>query len=76
MLIALMESSQPVNVKVELHPPQNNTCTSTLAQRRAFMCLPLKERRQILQRQAEEIYNHYQEDPEWQEIEVGDIVDY
>jgi uncharacterized protein (DUF433 family) len=40
--------------------------------RREFMQLPLEERRNILERQAEVILQHYQEDREWQELEAGD----
>ncbi|OKH23387.1 hypothetical protein [Chroogloeocystis siderophila] len=69
-----MESSQPATAKIEQQ--SNDISTSSLAQRRAFMRLSLKERCLILQRQAEEMYKHYQEDTEWQELEVGDIVDF
>lgn len=48
----------------------------TLAQRRAFMQLPLQERRRILAEQAEAMMEHYQQDTEWQELLAGDILDY
>ncbi|MEG3939632.1 MULTISPECIES: DUF433 domain-containing protein [unclassified Microcoleus] len=44
--------------------------------RREFMQLPLEERRNILERQAEVMLQHYQEDREWQELEAGDLIDY
>jgi uncharacterized protein (DUF433 family) len=44
--------------------------------RREFMKLPLEERGRILERQAEAMLQHYQEDREWQELEAGDLIDY
>ena len=35
--------------------------------RRAFMCLPIAERRQILAQQAEAMVEHYQQDLTWQD---------
>jgi uncharacterized protein (DUF433 family) len=43
---------------------------------REFMKLPLEERGRILERQAEVMLQHYQEDREWQELEAGDLIDY
>jgi hypothetical protein len=48
----------------------------SLEKRRAFLKLPVIERRHILERQAEEMGNHYQQDSEWQELMTGDIIDY
>lgn len=48
----------------------------SLDQRRAFLKLPLEERRRILQTQAETLATHYQTDPEWQDLQVGDLIDY
>ena len=45
----------------------------SLAQRLAFLKLPLAERRQILERQAEAMLEHYQQDSEWKELMAGDI---
>ena len=51
----------------------------SLAQRRAFLKLPLEERRRILAQQADQIVDHYAPDSEptgrehWQ---GGDIVEY
>lgn len=50
--------------------------TTTLAQRRAFMKLPLEERRRILAEQAEGMLAHYQQDSEWQELQTGDVIEY
>lgn len=48
----------------------------SLDQRRAFLKLPISQRRQILQTQAETMVDHYQENSEWQELMSGDIIDY
>jgi|GEM_PF-871628 len=48
----------------------------TIEQRLNFLKLPIAERRQILESQAEEILAHYQQETEWQELMVGDIIDY
>ena len=48
----------------------------SLSERRAFMKLPLSERRQILASQAEEMFEHYQNSPQWRELQAGDIIDY
>lgn len=50
----------------------------TLAQRRAYMNLPLKERRKRLAAQAERMIEHYEQEPERAEREMwqgGDIVE-
>ncbi len=51
----------------------------TLEQRRAFLKLPLDERRKILSRQAEDAANHYESQQSVREREAwqgGDIVEY
>ena len=48
----------------------------TLSQRQEFLKLPVEERRRILERQSEQIQQHYQEDTQWQEWLEGDIIDY
>lgn len=40
----------------------------SLDQRQAFLKLPIAQRRQILQSQAEAMVDHYQEYSEWQEL--------
>ena len=50
--------------------------TLSLAQRRAFMKLPLEERRRILAQQAEGMLVHYQQNSEWQELQTGDLIEY
>lgn len=50
--------------------------TPSLEERRAFLKLPRAERRRILENQAEKLLEHYQQDSEWQELMLGDIIDY
>jgi hypothetical protein len=44
--------------------------------RRAFLRLPLAERRRILKEQAESLAGHYEGETEWREWLAGDIVEY
>jgi hypothetical protein len=48
----------------------------SLDERRAFMKLPLEERRRILQEQAEAMAIHYQQDTEWRDLQPGDLIEY
>jgi transcriptional regulator with XRE-family HTH domain len=48
----------------------------TLRQRRAFMKLPLEERRRILAEQAEKMAAYYKQDLEWKDLQGGDIIEY
>ncbi|MBM3240072.1 ribbon-helix-helix protein, CopG family [Candidatus Poribacteria bacterium] len=48
----------------------------SLRERRAFMDLPIEERRKIMAEQAEEILFSYEQDSEWKELQRGDIVEY
>jgi len=53
--------------------------TTTLEQRRAFLKLPLAERRRILSQQAENAASHYESGQSVREREAwqgGDIVEY
>ncbi len=47
----------------------------TLVERRAFMRLPLEERRRRLAEQAARMEEHYARDRGWEELEAGDLVD-
>lgn len=47
----------------------------SLVERRAFMKLPLADRRKIMARQAKEMAGHYEKDGAWKDLETGDIVD-
>lgn len=48
----------------------------TLADRQAFLKQPLAERRRLLAEQAEAMQHHYAQNPDWQELMAGDIVEY
>ena len=54
---------QPTDIALEIPTVAN------YPSRREFMQLPLEERGRILERQAEAMLQHYQEDREWQELE-------
>jgi Zn-dependent peptidase ImmA (M78 family)/DNA-binding XRE family transcriptional regulator len=47
----------------------------TLKQRRAFMRLPVEERRRMMEKQARELADHYTADEEWRAIEGGAFLD-
>lgn len=73
-----MENSQPKQefgqVRETTSKPQ--TQTVSLSERRAFMKLILSDRRQILAKQAEVMFEHYENSQEWRELQTGDILDY
>ncbi len=48
----------------------------SLAERKAFMDLPLEERRRLLAEQAAKLEDCYAQDTEWRELEGGDLVDF
>ena len=48
----------------------------SLVERRAFLRLPMEERRRILAEQARKMAAHYEKDSEWKELQGGDIVEY
>lgn len=48
----------------------------SLIERRAFMKLPLEERRRILSEQAEKLKSHYSEGAERSDLQSGDFVEY
>ena len=56
--------------------PVSEDQSLTLEQRLDFLRLPIAERRQILESQAEEMLAHYQQEIDWQELMAGDIIDY
>lgn len=72
---------QTVEVVIITSKPKNlasdeSETEFSLEQHRAFLKLPLAKRRLILETQAEKILSHYQENSEWQELMIGDIIDY
>jgi hypothetical protein len=40
------------------------------------MELPVEERRRILARQAKDLQEHYEDDPERKKLQAGDITEY
>jgi len=44
--------------------------------RRAFLKLPIEERRRILEEHAEQVQKHYQQDQSWRDVQGGDVPDY
>ena len=48
----------------------------SLIERRAFFDLPTDLRRSLLREQAKQMADYYQNDPEWRELEGGDLVEY
>lgn len=48
----------------------------TREKRKAFLKLPIAERRRIMEDQADKMLSLYQEDTEWKELMAGDIIDY
>ena len=46
------------------------------AERRALLALPVEQRRQVLEKQAESLLEHYQSDEAWRDTEVGDLFEY
>jgi transcriptional regulator with XRE-family HTH domain len=44
--------------------------------RRAFLKLPIEERRRILEHQAEQIQKHYEQNQSWRDVQGGDVLDY
>jgi predicted component of type VI protein secretion system len=53
-----------------------DSSSKPLEHRRAFLQLPIAERRRILAEQADAIAFHYEQDSEWRELQAGDIVEY
>ena len=49
----------------------NQPAPLSLQDRRAFLKLPLAERRRLLANQAEQMVVHYEKDPEWREFLEG-----
>ena len=56
--------------------PVSEEQSLTLEQRLDFLKLPITERRQILESQADEMIAQYQQETGWQELMAGDIIDY
>lgn len=48
----------------------------SLIERQAFLELPTNLRRSLLREQAKQMADYYQNDPEWRELEGGDLIEY
>ena len=62
----------------EVSPDSSTTenISPSLKERLAFLKLPIAERRNILESQADIMLSHYQQDSEWQQLMAGDMIDY
>ena len=69
-VIEAREADQLLNATLEIPSPQS------LIERRAFLELPTDSRRSLLREQAKQMADYYQNDPEWRELEGGDLVEY
>jgi hypothetical protein len=49
---------------------------SQFISRRELIKLPIEERQKILAAQSDLMLEHYQQDKEWQELQMGDLIDY
>ncbi len=76
-----LSEGQIVEVIIILPETENDNSSKNnelldLEKRKAFLKLPIAERRRIMEAQADKMLSHYQEDTEWQELMAGDIIDY
>ena len=74
--IEIQDSDLTVGQTVEVVILVEEGQSPSLEQRLAFLKLPIAERRYLLESQAEIMLSHYQQDSEWQELMIGDIIDY
>jgi Zn-dependent peptidase ImmA (M78 family)/transcriptional regulator with XRE-family HTH domain len=66
----LMSSSEAASF---LGESLGDEVAESLSQKRAFLKLPLGERRRILEQQAGALSAHYEDDPEWRELAVAEL---
>lgn len=59
-----------------LHQTRQVSTDKSLSERRQFLALPRKERHRILNEQAKEMANFYENDKEWQKWEGGPVVEH
>ena len=69
-LIEEGEAAQLLNDTLE------TSSSRSLIERRAFLELPTDSRRSLLREQAKRMVEYYRNDPEWRELEGGDLVEY
>jgi hypothetical protein len=71
-----MAASTPLDTVTEKYVADTDTAPLTLAERQAFFKRPLAERQRLLAEQAEAMQKHYEQDADWQDLMVGDIIEY
>jgi transcriptional regulator with XRE-family HTH domain len=69
-IVSKDEAERMLGETIEMEEPLS------LIGRRAFMKLSLEERRRIMAEQAYKMAQYYEQDPEWKELQGGDIVEY
>ena len=69
-LIGAREAGQLLNDPLEPSLPRS------LIERRAFLELSTDSRRTLLRRQAQQMADYYQNDPEWRELQGGALVEH
>ena len=69
-LIGEEEAEQLLNDTLE------TSSSRSLIERRGFFELPTDLRRSLLREQAKQMADYYQNDPEWRELEGGDLVEH
>jgi transcription initiation factor TFIID subunit TAF12 len=62
-------------LQTQMNANSSKPAPLSLEARRAFLKLPLADRRRLLQAQAETLVPHYQTDPEWQALQTGDLLE-
>lgn len=73
---ALLPTSPLIGNTIDPMASATETEPLTLDERRSLLQQPLAERRRLLAEQANAMETHYNQNPEWQELMAGDIVDY
>ncbi|MBW4506361.1 MAG: hypothetical protein KME64_07605 [Scytonematopsis contorta HA4267-MV1] len=76
-----LTEGRTVEVVIIISEPNNSIFyekeeSLSLEERKAFLKLPIAERRRIMEAQAEKMLSHYEEDSEWKELMAGDIIEY
>jgi Zn-dependent peptidase ImmA (M78 family)/DNA-binding XRE family transcriptional regulator len=59
-----------------LGEPVTSSESLSLRERRAFMRIPIEQRREILEKQASDLSKHYNQDEKWKENDGSDFYDY
>jgi hypothetical protein len=75
-----LTEGRTVEVVIIISEPSNSIFSEkeeslSLEERKAFLKLPIAERRRIMEAQAEKMLSHYEEDSKWKELMTGDIIE-